>query len=119
MRSVQHQVDPLFQQYLGNYLDRTTPFSIQTSGLTLLSPMPANSKDEVQLISASVEQAAPHLRLVQGRLPQSTVNGPIETLLTPVTAQHLHLPLVSLITVPGHFFTHPRDTFAATTPSRT
>ncbi len=117
MRSVQHQVDPLFQQYLGNYLDRTTPFSIQTSGLTLLSPMPANSKDEVQFISASVEQAAPYLRLVQGRLPQSTVNGAIETLLTPVTAQHLHVTLGSLITVRGDFFTNPRDMFGGTTPS--
>ena len=117
MRSVQHQADSLFQQYLGNYLDRTTPFSIQTSGLTLLSPMPANSKDEVQFISASVEQAAPYLRLVQGRLPQSTVNGAIETLLTPVTAQHLHVTLGSLITVRGDFFTNPRDMFGGTTPS--
>src|SRR5260370_41356466 len=79
--------------------------------------MPANSKDEVQLISASVEQAAPHLRLVQGRLPQSTVNGAIETLLTPVTAQHLHVTLGSLITVRGDFFTNPRDMFGGTTPS--
>lgn len=117
MRSVQHQVDPLFQQYLGNNLDRTTPFSIQTSGLTLLSPVPANSKDEVQLISTPVEQAAPYLHLLQGRLPQGIVNGAIETLLTPVTAQHLHVMLGSVITVRGDFFTNPQDMFGGPTPS--
>ena len=54
---------------------------------------------------------------MQGRLPQSTTNGDIETLLTPVTAQYLHVMVGSVITLRGDFFTDPREMFGGTSPS--
>jgi ABC-type antimicrobial peptide transport system permease subunit len=115
--SVKHQTTSIFQQHIGSYLSQPTPLSIQSTGFTLLSPGLSNSRGALRLIGTSFEQAAPHLRLLQGRLPLSSSNGDIETLLTSMTAQNLHATLGSILTLRGDFFTNPRDMFGGASPS--
>lgn len=117
LNSVQRQIDPLFQRQLGNYLSSTTPFVIQARGFRLLSP--AESKGEVRLIGTSPEQAAPYLSMVQGRPPQSTTSGEIEALLTPATAQRLHVGVGSNLVLRGDFFTSPQEMFGGPNPAGT
>ena len=57
---VQHQINPLFQHYLGASMSQPSTLSIQAAGFRLLSSTPANSQDEVRLIGTSMEQAAPN-----------------------------------------------------------
>ncbi len=110
---VRQQTDPLIQQHIGTYLSQPTPLSIQSTGLRLLSPNPSSRQDNIRLIGTSFEQAASNLSLVQGRLPQGIVNGAIETLLTPMAAQHLHATLGSVLMLRGDFFTNAQETVPA------
>jgi len=71
---VQKQLDPMLQQYIGTYLDHPTPSFIRSGGFTLGSVVSANTKDDIQLIGASMDLASSHLALVQGQLPQPTAN---------------------------------------------
>ncbi|HLI09349.1 MAG TPA: FtsX-like permease family protein [Ktedonobacteraceae bacterium] len=115
LNSVQGQIDPLFQRQLGSYLNASVPFSIQTTGFKLLSPF--DKPDEVRLTATSMEQAAPHITLLQGRLPQSTSGGVIEALLTPQTAQRLRVGVGSLLVLRGDFFTTPQQMFGGPNPA--
>jgi ABC-type antimicrobial peptide transport system permease subunit len=117
LENVQHQTSAFFQQRLGSFLSNTTTLSIRSSGFTLFSPKPAHSKDQVRLLGTSIAQSMPYIHLVQGRLPSSTTNGDIETLLTPATAQRLHVTTGSTITLQGDFFTDPRNMFGGPVPS--
>ena len=117
---VQKQLDPIIQQYIGTYLDHPTPSFIRSAGFTLGSAASSGTKDDIQLISASMGQASSHLTLVQGQLPQLTsTHGAIDGLLTPATARLLHLTVGSVVTLHGDFFTNPADMFGGATPSGT
>ncbi|HEX6482080.1 MAG TPA: FtsX-like permease family protein [Ktedonobacteraceae bacterium] len=111
MEKVQQQTSAFFQQHLGSFLSNTTTFSIQSGGFTPVSSKPTRNKDQVRLLGTSTAQSTPYIQLVQGRLPASTTDGNIETLLTPTTAQHLHVTTGSSITLQGDFFTDPRNMF--------
>ena len=116
----QKQLDPIIQQYIGTYLDHPTPAFIRSAGFTLRSAAFSGTKDDIQLISASMGQASSHLTLVQGQLPQPTsTHGAIDGLLTPATARLLHLTVGSAVTLYGDFFTNPADMFGGATPSGT
>jgi ABC-type antimicrobial peptide transport system permease subunit len=116
---VQKRIDPLVQQYIGTYLDHTTPALIQSAGFTM-GPTVTSNKAEIQLIGASMDQASSHLTLIQGQLPQSTLHqGMIDGILTPVTARLLHLNVGSVITLHGDFFTNPANMFGGAAPSGT
>jgi len=115
LNSVQRQLDPLVRRQVGGYLSADTPFFIQTTGLKLLSPL--DKRDEVRLTATSMEQAAPYLSMVQGRLPQSTGGGEIEALLTTVTAQRLHVGVGSRLVLRGDFFTSPQEMYGGTHPA--
>ncbi len=115
LNSVQGQINPLFQRQVGSYLNASTPFSIQNTGFKLLSP--ADKKDEVRLTATSMEQAAPNLSLLQGRLPQNTTGGEIEALLTLQTSQRLHIAVGSRLVLRGDFFTAPQEMFGGSHPA--
>jgi len=117
---VQKQLDANIKQYVGPYLAQPTPFLIRSAGFTLASRTPSNARNDIQLIGAPVVQADSHLTLVQGQLPQPmSVHGAIDSLLTPATAQLLHLTVGSVITLHGDFFTNPADMFGGTSPTGT
>ncbi len=117
---VQKQLDPMIQQYIGTYLEHPTPSLIRSSGLTLGSGATSSAKDDIQLIGTSMDQASSHLTLEQGQLPQpAAADGSIDGILTPATAQLLHLTVGSVITLHGDFFTNPVDMFGGSSPSGT
>jgi ABC-type antimicrobial peptide transport system permease subunit len=117
---VQKQLDPVVQQYIGTYLDHPTSSIIRSGGFTLASAASSGAKDNIQLIGASLDEASSHLTLLQGQLPQPTsVHGAIDSLLTPATAQRLHLTVGSVITLQGDFFTNPVDMFGGSSPTGT
>jgi ABC-type lipoprotein release transport system permease subunit len=73
------------QGHLGNYLEATPQFSIQTTPLTATAPTTARG-DQLQLVGASIQAPAPHLTLLSGRLPAPAQDGALEMALTQETA---------------------------------
>ncbi len=117
---VQKQLDPIIQQYAGTYLDQSTPYLLRSAGFSLDSPVPASTRNDIQLIGAQTGQIATHLTLVQGQLPQTaSTNGAIDSLLTPATAKLLHVTVGSVISLHGDFFTNPAFMFGGATPTGT
>jgi putative ABC transport system permease protein len=117
VKEVQRQIDPYFQQHIGSYLDTLPQLSLQTSNLTLLEPTPSSSnvKDSIQLLGTSLASVTPNLQIVQGTLPQETaIHGVIQVLLTPQTAQRLHVTIGSLMALHADFFTATQDMFGGT-----
>jgi ABC-type antimicrobial peptide transport system permease subunit len=117
---VRRQINPVMQQSLGQYLSQATPYLLNSTGYMLTPSSPATAKDQVQLVSTSLDQAAPHIRLLQGQLPQAAFsNGQIDALLSPATAQALHVTVGSLLHLRCDFFTNPQDMFGGNNPSGT
>ena len=100
--AVQKQFDPLFHQYLGN--------SIHLEQSALLSEdfsfSPAIPHTSITTYGTSMEQAAPHLTLVQGRLANGTTPAAheIEVVMTPQSAQRLGLHVGSTFTLSLAYF---------------
>lgn len=115
VQNIQQSFAPIFQHDLRNYLSQSTAFTMQASGFTIVSPNPIKGAYDLHLFGTSMEQAVPHITLLQGQLPQAT-NGEIETLLTPQTAQSLHVTVGSVITLHADFFTNPQDMFGGPHP---
>ena len=110
VQDVHKRFDPLIQRRIGSNLNSTVPFFLQTSGFSVApsspvarlfpSSLPQGNYD-VRLVGTALDQAqsaSSHLTLLQGRLPQAT-NGMLETLLTPATAQSLHVTVGSTLTL--------------------
>ena len=117
---VQKKLDPMVQQYIGTYLDHPAPAFIQSAGFTRGSANSSSTKEDIQLIGATMDQVAPHLTLVQGQLPQSTLHqGMIDAIVTAATARLLNLTVGSVITLHADFFTNPADMFGGVSPSGT
>lgn len=97
-----HNINSEFQQKLGPYLS-PLEFSIETPVEQLVVGQPRSSNalakapDEIRFITASMDQAAAHVKLVAGRLPQTSSDG-IEIALTPESANRLHVTAGSLLT---------------------
>ncbi|HKF37614.1 MAG TPA: FtsX-like permease family protein, partial [Ktedonobacteraceae bacterium] len=97
-----HSINSESQQKLGPYLS-SPEFSIETpvEPLVVGQPGPGNSlqktNDQIRFITASMGQAAAHVRLVAGRLPL-TDSDAIEIALTPESANRLHVTVGSLLT---------------------
>ena len=117
---VQKQLDPMVQRYIGADPDHPTPAFIQSAGFTRGSTALSSTKEDIQLIGASMDQAASHITLVQGQLPQSTLyQGMIDAIVTPATARLLNLTVGSVVILRADFFTNPADMFGGTSPSGT
>ncbi|MDQ2715646.1 MAG: ABC transporter permease [Chloroflexota bacterium] len=97
VQAITQQLTPLVQQRLGEYLSVAPNFSLQTPNLDMLSPnlQQNGSFNNMQLYGVDSAQAASHLSVQQGQLPQASGNAtsPSEPLpdiaITPVTASTL------------------------------
>src|SRR5215471_9195235 len=102
---ITHQLDNKFQTHLGPYL-APSAFSIETPEYTLLKsvPGPHGSSSfqptihEVQLVTLPMDQAASHIKLLRGRLPQAHSNA-IEIAITQESADKLNATVGSVIPV--------------------
>ncbi|HEU5229197.1 MAG TPA: hypothetical protein VFU49_15380, partial [Ktedonobacteraceae bacterium] len=103
VQDLQQQLNPLFQQPIKPYLSDRAQFSLQAPGLAILSPRQAQSGNLMQLFGTTMQQAASHITVRQGQLPADTCSGAtcnrLDVLLTPATAQSLHVSVGSLITL--------------------
>ncbi len=115
VQNIQQQFAPIFQHDLANYLSSTTAFTLRGSGFTIVSPAPVKGAYTLNLLGTSISQAAPHIALVQGHLPQAA-NGEIEAILTPETAQSLHVTVGSVMTLRADYFTDTQEMFGGTHP---
>ncbi|GAC1384021.1 MAG: hypothetical protein NVSMB33_12260 [Ktedonobacteraceae bacterium] len=104
IQNVQSQLDQEFHDKLGPYLYSTAQFSIQAQGLYIYPPaqngvVPLEpTRDTVNLIGAAMPQVSPHIKMLQGRLPQ--INSPdIEIAILSQTAAALQLKLDSTLLV--------------------
>jgi ABC-type antimicrobial peptide transport system permease subunit len=87
VQNVYHQFDPLFHHYLGNTI-QPDQFAITSEDFSLY---PSRKNAVVTVYGTSMQQAAPHLGLIQGQLARITSNpsSVIQTMMTPDTAQLL------------------------------
>lgn len=115
VKNIQQKFAPIFQRDLGNHLSPSTTFTIQGSGFTVVAPAPIKGTYALNLFGTSIQQAAPYINLLQGRIPQAA-NGEIEALLTPATAQSLHVTVGSVMTLRADYFTDTREMFGGTHP---
>ncbi len=102
---ITQQLDNVFQTHLGLYL-APSAFSIETPEYTLLKDVPGPhgssllqpTVHEVQLVTLPMNQAASHVKLLGGRLPQAHSND-IEIAITQESADKLKATVGSVISV--------------------
>ncbi len=104
VQEVRKRIEPIPQSTLTQYLDKGNQFSIQSQGFQIYSPKPKNAIDPLALLGYDLDQATPHIRLLNGRLPlaQSTE---LETIITSQTAQDLNVSVGSVISLKFQAFT--------------
>lgn len=106
--SLSQTIDAEFHRRLGPYL-LPGQFSIQTAPFNIMAPAAHGgsnvTSDQIGMIGADITHAASHLRLVQGRLPASTVQGnTIEIALRAEAAASLHWEPNTLIAIRVVYF---------------
>ncbi len=113
VHDIQKQLDPLFQQGIGKYLNGPAQFTIASNNMDAVSP-PILGYHELDILSASMQNSASHITLVQGRLPHitKTPTNDVEMLLTPNTAYGLGLHLGSVMRLGFTMYTQLPDPFS-------
>ncbi len=106
--AVHQQFDFLFQHNLGNVLTQPAQFILQSNNFTVVSPKLPVKSYQFDTYATSMQQAAPHIRLLQGRLPHDT-GKQIEIVLTPGTAQLFGVKLGSTMRLSLAYFPHLLD----------
>ena len=105
----------IVQNSLGPYLAGQTRLEIQTPDFPVgLSAVPTYYNTPVRLNGDALQEAASHVTLLQGRLPQTTSTN-VEVALTPATAAALGLHLGSTVTLVYTFYTTPVSNFVPIT----
>ncbi len=89
------QLNAFMRQRLGNYLSQDTQFRLSASS-TMVAPSAA-AHSPLILVGADMVQAAPHIKVLQGRLPAPSGNQ-LEIAITEITAFSLHLSVGAAIT---------------------
>lgn len=98
IKDVHAQVDPLVQQHLHPYLSNQVQSSLQFPGLSILTPKPQHSGDQLQLFASTPSQLQAHISLLEGRLPNKT-SGELELLLTRESALGMHARVGDMVAV--------------------
>ena len=101
-QKIHGQFDPLFQRYLGNTIK--PGLSVITS--EDFSFDPPQNHTSLTIFGTSMQQAAPHLRVIQGQLAQmsSTPSSAIEIMMTPDTAHLLGVNVGSTFKLSLQYF---------------
>jgi hypothetical protein len=102
--TVQKQVTPLIQQQLSPYQNGAAPLSIQQADLQVLTPTTLQNTEPLTLYATVLDTLKEHLHLLSGRWPAGNVNE-LEVMLTPASADELHLTLGAQLTLQGEFTT--------------
>src|SRR6266568_469103 len=97
---------PPFQDHLEGYLKDPPRLEIQTPEFNVIPSESPTLSTPLQLYADSMQEAAPHVILVQGRLPRTISEG-IEVGITPATANALHIRVGSVITLESTFYIAP------------
>ncbi len=92
----------IMQQQVGTYLLKKTELFIETTPLAIEAPR-ADSQDNIVLNGASTQDAARHLNVLRGRLPQSA-GSTVEIAVTQATAGYLHADIGTVLTLDLYFF---------------
>ena len=89
VQKIHDQFDSLFHQYLGSAI-KPDLSAITTGDFSLY---PAQNRSTITIYGTSIQQAAPHLGVIQGQLPQMSTDpsNVIEIMMTPDTAHLLGL----------------------------
>jgi len=107
--TIHTQTDGLFHHYLKPYVTDSSQFTIQTSAAFTL-PQADKSQRPLLLFGTSLQQAAQHITLIKGRLPQeASQNQNVEVAMTPDVASVLHVTVNSIITAQMPFYTQLPD----------
>jgi hypothetical protein len=95
VQNLRHQLDPLFPRYLGNAI-KPDQFVITSQDFSLI---PSQQNASLYVYGVPMQQAGPHLSLLQGQLPQITSNPAreIEVMMTPDTAKLLKVHVGSTL----------------------
>jgi putative ABC transport system permease protein len=102
INNTQQQITQEFQNDMGSLVNPLPQLSISALHLNLLTLPPAlkHQGGYLNIIGESIKNASPHLKLLQGRLPQDNSNGnSLEVALLPQTAKVLGLTVGSTITI--------------------
>lgn len=113
VQRIQQQVNPIFQQNVGNYLGGRPQLIIDSNNIDSISPL-VLGEHFFHVYSTSMQEAASHITLVQGRLPRVTSNPAhgIEIMMTPDNAQALKLHVGSIMQLEMSFYTQIPDPFS-------
>ncbi len=90
------QLNAALRAQMGSYLTQETYFHLETN--SIIDAPPSGIDSQLTLTGADFPQAAPHIHLLQGRLPASS-SSQIEIVITNTTATDLGIHVGSIITV--------------------
>ncbi len=113
VQSVEKQLDPYVRARTGRYVNRPALFSVQQAGFTLKQPDSPKSYNPLKFFALSMNEAASHLNLLAGRLPQANASV-IEALITAPTARDLQIKVGATVTVQFPYATRPADIYTYT-----
>jgi len=104
VNEVNKRITSIPQSAIGPYTNGSMQFSIQSQGLNIATPKQANAASSLTIFGYSMNQAASHIHLIAGNLPQSS-SGNLQVLLTQQTAQQLNVHVGSLIYIKFNAYT--------------
>ncbi len=98
VQEVRKRIESIPQSTLASYLDKGSQFSLQSQGFPIVAPKPKHATDTLSLLGDEIEQATPHIKLLDGRLPQ-TQSSTLEAIITTQTASALNIHTGSIISL--------------------
>jgi len=94
----QQQITRRMRANMGTFVGATPQFSIQLTDLSVLSSPRFYPSSQINLYGQSMQSAASHLKLLQGRLPRATGSeNDIEIAVLPITAKAINATIGSTL----------------------
>lgn len=116
--NIRQTADQTFQSNLGSYLSSPhAQMIIQTAGYAFAVPHTAPVNNQLFFYSTDLPAAAPHIHIVQGRLPRENSHD-YEVVLTPDNALGMHVQVGGVINAQVVFYTQPATTDGSVPPQK-
>jgi hypothetical protein len=112
IQQIYQLINKPFDQNLKQYVSGTPRSDIQTPRFSILSPQPLESTDQLTIYGTSMQDAASHISVVKGRLPEAN-STEVEVAVTPETAQLLHLHVGTDLVLSWIYYAAPAELSAA------